>query len=235
MSFEYLSLAGAFMLGALHALEPGHGKSIVAAYLIGSKGTIKDASVLGITVALAHTMSVIALGVFATLASTYYVYGRVEHALELASGLLIIGIGVWMLIQRTAILRNQHNRSQHLLNRGHNHYSEHREDGRVGRAGLLSLGVAGGIVPCPTALAILLLAVSMGEFMEGLMVVLALSLGLAVALVGIGILACKTSFSLIKYISPESRVTRLMPVLSASIVTLLGVILTVKAVIGFDF
>lgn len=227
MEFDNISLVGAFILGAIHALEPGHGKSIVAAYLIGSKGTVKDAFVLGITITLTHTFTVIMLGILATLATSYYIHDKIEHLLELSAGIIVIGIGIWMLIRARSILGTINPSSSNFSENRHKHLSN--ENQKISNKSLISLGLAGGIVPCPAALAIIILAVSKGAILPGLAVVLSLSIGLGVTLVGIGILICKTSSSLLNNFDSESRIIKIMPLISGLIVTILGIIITVRA------
>ena len=114
MSFLLLALSS-FGLGALHALEPGHGKTVVGAYLIGSKGRVSDAVLLGIVVTLTHSGSVILLVIASTVAAAYFVPETVQKVLEVVSGLLVLGVGVWMLIVRRAAAHDH----------GHAHHHGH--------------------------------------------------------------------------------------------------------------
>ena len=244
---EYLLLAlTSFGVGALHALEPGHGKTIVGAYLIGSKGRISDAILLGIVVTLTHSGSVIILGILSTIAAAYFVPQTVQKVLELVSGLLVVGVGGWMLGLRIRQARghshpHDHDHENDDHEHGHSHSHEHRilaespktEPGkRPSLWQLITLGVSGGIVPCPAALAVLLVAVSLGQFAKGLSLVIIFSLGMATVLVAIGIVMVKAANVAGKYVS-ESKWTKLVPVISASIIILMGVGLTIKAI--FDF
>ncbi len=92
-----LFTVGAFFLGALHAVEPGHGKSIVAAYLIGTRGTTLEALLLGLTTAVTHLASVVAIAVVTLAASARYFPGDWEPLLGLLSGVTILAVGLWML------------------------------------------------------------------------------------------------------------------------------------------
>ena len=244
---EYLLLAlTSFGVGALHALEPGHGKTIVGAYLIGSKGRISDAILLGIVVTLTHSGSVIILGILSTIAAAYFVPETVQTVLELVSGLLVVGVGGWMLGLRIRQAwghshQHDHDHENDDHEHGHSHSHEHRilaespktEPGkRPSLWQLVTLGVSGGIVPCPGALAVLLAAISLGQFAKGLSLVIIFSLGMATVLVAIGIVMVKAANVAGKYVS-ESKWTKLVPVISASIIILMGVGLTIKAI--FDF
>jgi nickel/cobalt exporter len=243
MMAEYLLLAlSSFGLGMLHALEPGHGKTVVGAYLIGAKGTTWDAVLLGVVVTLTHTGTVILLGVLSTVAAAYFVPETVQKVLEVVSGLLIVGVGGWMIgVRIRQAHRHPHDHSHsHSTDHHHGHNHDHGEHHhshepilapgqRASFGQLLALGVSGGIVPCPAALAVLLAAISFGNFIRGVSLVVIFSLGMAVVLVAIGIMMVRAAKFAGKYMS-ESRWTRFLPVFSAIIITLVGVGLTIKAI-----
>jgi nickel/cobalt exporter len=234
-----------FGLGALHALEPGHGKTVVGAYLIGSKGRVSDAVLLGIVVTLTHSGTVILLGVLSTVAAAYFVPQTVQKVLEVVSGLLVVGVGGWML--RVRIRQATHSHSHpHPHPRGDDEHHSHDDHDHGGYSHshapatapgerptlwqLITLGISGGIVPCPAALAVLLAAVSYGQFARGLSLVIIFSIGMAVVLVAIGIAMVKAASFAGKYVA-ESKWTKIVPVVSASLITLVGIGLTVKAIV----
>ena len=224
-----LMLISSFGLGALHALEPGHGKTVVGAYLVGSKGRTSDAVVLGIVVTLTHTGSVILLGVLSTIAAGYFVPETVRKVLEVVSGLLVVGVGGWMLRVRIRQARDHgHEHSHEHGDHSHPHMPDLTPGQRPTFGQLVALGISGGIVPCPAALAVLLAAVSYGQFLRGLSLVMVFSIGMAAVLVAIGIVMVKAAGFAEKYVS-ETKWTRIAPVVSAALVTLLGVGLTVRA------
>jgi len=252
---EFLLLAvSAFGLGALHALEPGHGKTVVGAYLVGSRGRVRDAVVLGLIVTLTHSGSVILLGALSTVAAAYFVPQTVQGVLEVVSGLLLVVVGAWMLTIRLRNLRRGDVQEQghgHGPEREHDHDHDHGHDHADGHddhdhehghahpplpapgerptfGQLLALGVSGGIVPCPAALAVLLAAVSYGQFVRGLALVAIFSVGMAAVLVAIGILMLKAADVAGRYMS-QGKWTRIVPVVSAALVLVLGVILTANA------
>ncbi len=122
-----LYIVSAFGLGALHALEPGHGKTMVAAYLIGSKGRPRDAVLLGIVVTITHALGVLLLALLTLTASAYFVPQQVEHALEVVSGILVLAVGLWLVWQRVLASRWEtfvHDLS-HKLNMVHAHPAPH--------------------------------------------------------------------------------------------------------------
>lgn len=261
--WKFLVLAGSSLaLGALHALEPGHGKTVVGAYLIGSKGRVSDAILLGLVVTATHSGSVILLGVLSTVAAAMFVPETVQKVLGVVSGLLVLGVGGWMLGVRIGQSRrpsggqphrhphedgathgaahadhphpHEHHAGDHHQDHAHDHGHSHLpalaggERPTLGQ--LVLLGISGGIVPCPAALAVLLAAVSYGQFVRGLSLVLIFSLGMAVVLVAIGIAMVKAAGWAGRVVS-ESKWTRLVPVVSAAVITLVGLGLTVRALL----
>src|SRR5262245_42720458 len=207
-----IALAVAVGLGAFHALEPGHGKTLVAAYLVGSRGTVQHAFLLGLIVTAAHTAGVYLLGAVTLYASQYIVPERLYPWLGVISGVLIASLGAGLLVRRYLGkdgLSNHHHHHHHHLDHshapdGHHHDHHHRNhdhshdhvhthgdhdvDREVSFRELLTLGISGGIVPCPAALVVLLSAVSMQRIGFGLLFIVAFSVGLAAVLITIGLL-----------------------------------------------
>jgi ABC-type nickel/cobalt efflux system permease component RcnA len=282
-------------VGALHALGPGHGKTMVAAYLVGSRGRVRDAALLGGIVTITHTAGVFALGLALLLVSNFVVPRVLTPALELLSGLLVVVLGAYLLARRwrdahTASGSAEHSKSHsHSFAEAHSHhthelaavpastlalatassslpvrraggsrfvpYSPGRSEFAVGAhshdhdhdhdhvhphgekpeglKALVGLGVSGGIVPCPDALAILLLAASVSQFGLGLGLVLSFSLGLAGVLIGLGIVLVKMKGVLER--TQGARLiaspiwTRWVPLASAAIVVIIGVVMLVSA------
>ncbi len=291
-----LALLAAMVLGALHALSPGHGKSIVGAYLVGSRGTPRHAVFLGLTVTVTHTLVVFALGLGTLFASRYILPERIFPVLSMLSGLLVLGMGLVLLAQRWQVFRrgwlwggltgtqgmvpamaghqhgahpahahdpaHTHFHAAHGHDDGHAHgpggghahdhadghdhapagmhshggsMHSHLPPGANGEAitwrGLLALGVSGGLLPCPSAMVLLLAAVALNKTLFGLLLVVAFSIGLAMTLIAVGMafLYARNRF--------ESRLTsatwtRLLPMLSAAAITVLGALLCVGTLTG---
>lgn len=213
-----------FVLGAVHALMPGHGKTVVSAYMVGTRGTVGDAITLGVTVTVTHLSSVIILGVALAFASRYVVPEKVMPMLGTASGLIILALGLWMLYRR---LRNRGVQFHSHHDHDHAHRHPHPERG-WGRLSLISLGVSGGMVPCYDAIVVLLLAFSLNRIALGLSLITVFSLGLAFVLIFLAILFAKSSSLLEKHLG-ENRLVRHIPVVSAVAITVLGIILTGKS------
>jgi nickel/cobalt exporter len=219
--FLLAALAIAFFWGAAHALSPGHGKSIITAYLVGSRGTARHALLLGATVTITHTIGVFALGLVTLSLSQFILPEELYPWLNLASALLIVGVGLSVLRWR---LREWRHRREH----DHHHQHDHDHDPALGLRRLLGIGISGGIIPCPTALVVLLAAISLHRVGYGLVLIVAFSLGLAATMTGLGLVAvaAKNAFGRVDL---GGRAVRLLPAASAVVVLALGVTMTVRA------
>ncbi len=233
--FAVIALAISFVLGGLHALTPGHGKAIVAAYLVGTKGRIIDAISLGLIVTFTHTFSVISIGLILLIAKDKFAQEDIVLWLSLISGLLIVCIGGWLLAKnmkqyytsKTNPLEHSHDHTHtHTHADGHTH--SHVPTERVGLFGLLSLGISGGIVPCVDALIGLLFAISINKLTWGVVILCAFSLGLATVLVAIGILMVMAK-PLIERFTGKGIWLQRLPIISATVVIVLGALLVFKA------
>jgi ABC-type nickel/cobalt efflux system permease component RcnA len=248
-----VALAVAVGLGAFHALEPGHGKTLVAAYLVGSRGTMKHALLLGLIVTAAHTAGVYLLGVVTLYASRYIVPERLYPWLGVASGVLIAGLGAVLLVRRYLGkdgLSNHHHHHHHLdhshgpddhdhhrhHHRGHGHshdhghtHGDHDGDRQVSFRELLALGISGGIVPCPAALVVLLSAVSMQRIGFGLLLIVAFSVGLAAVLITIGLLMVSARQFMSRFQVNSRLTTRWLPLTSSAFILVFGIALAVQA------
>jgi nickel/cobalt transporter (NicO) family protein len=275
-------ILSSFWAGAVHAATPGHGKTIAAAYIVGARGTPSDALILGIFVTLSHVSGIVLVGVLASLGSTWLVPQRIEAYLALAVGMLVIGLGLWMLwLQRDLLAlamgepsrppaletipdapahatsghhaahgeahaqahaHDHHHHEAHLDQHAHSEdtgwhshgwgtYHSHRidlvTDQRPKLAVLLALGIAGGILPDPAALAILLAALASGKVMLGLATVLVFSLGFAATLVAVGLVAAKVGQRVLEWLS-SIWVVRVQ-IATTLLILGMGVVLTVKA------
>ncbi len=220
-----VGLGLAVMLGGLHALTPGHGKTLVAAYLIGSRGTIGHAVTLGGIVTFTHTISVIVIGLLALLASQFILPNVLVPALEIASGLLVLYLGLRLLWSRwQAYQKGEQGGDDHYP---HDHEHHHLPE-QVKWSDLLTLGVSGGLVPCPEALGIMLIAIGLNRILLGLGLIVAFSFGLAAVLIVIGILLVRSKSFLERLGSVGGRWQTALPLLSAVIVTLLGLGIVIK-------
>jgi len=215
------SLAAALFWGAAHALGPGHGKTIVTAYLVGQRGTPRHAVLLGLIVTVTHTIGVFALGLVTLLLSRFIVPDHLYPWLNLVSGLLVVGIGVSVLVARV-----RHSRAHA---HGHDHHHHHHDDTEISARSLLAVGVSGGLLPCPSALVVLLAAISLHRVAFGLVLIVAFSAGLALTITGIGLVAVLAKRAFGRF-SLEGRLIGLLPALSALVIVVAGVAMTFHAV-----
>ncbi|AGF77960.1 ABC-type uncharacterized transport system, permease component [Desulfocapsa sulfexigens DSM 10523] len=214
-----LGLFSAFILGSFHALSPGHGKSMVAAYLLGSQGRIIDAINLGLVVTATHVFSVIVLGLLALTLSRYTLSQNFFPWLGVASGALVFLTG-YFILARMAFATSHHHEHHHdnPIEKTYDHSLKE----------VVSLGIAGGLAPCPSAIVVLLFAISVNRIATGLLIILSFSLGLAVVLILIGILSVTASRRITGFGSNVGWIKRL-PVFSAGIIMVLGVIIGLNA------
>jgi ABC-type nickel/cobalt efflux system permease component RcnA len=225
-----LLLLAAFGWGALHALSPGHGKAMVAAYLIGTRGTAIHAVALGATVTLTHTIGVFALGLVTLLLSQYILPEDLFPWLNLVSGLLVVIVGVGVLRSRVRwasarrVGRHDHSHGDH---EHHGHSHNHAPD-QVTWKGLVGMGAAAGLIPCPSALVVLLGAIAQHQVALGMLLIVTFSAGLAMTLTALG-LAVVYSRRAISRFSIPSGVTTALPALSAVVIVGVGFILTANA------
>jgi ABC-type nickel/cobalt efflux system permease component RcnA len=229
-----LSLLIAAFWGAAHALTPGHGKAMVAAYLVGTKGTPRHAFMLGGTVTVAHTAGVFALG-FVTLGlSAFIVPEQLYPWLTLVSGLLVVLVGASVLRQRLRSRGHDHHHDDHHDHHhehAHGHHHHHDGDGALTSKGILGVGIAAGLLPCPSALVVLLSAIALHRIGLGLALIVAFSVGLAATITAIGLVAvlARRTFGRLSLNGP---VVRALPAASAALILVVGVVITARALPG---
>jgi ABC-type nickel/cobalt efflux system permease component RcnA len=236
------SLFVALFWGAAHALTPGHGKTIVTAYLVGQRGTPAHAALLGLIVTVTHTVGVFGLGLVTLLLSQFIVPETLYPWLALVSGLSVIGVGIAVLQGRLReVLRaraharahahDHHHSHDHDHGHDHGHGHSHAPEPGTGVRGLVAVGISGGILPCPSALVVLLAAIALHRVAFGLVLILAFSAGLALAITGIGLIAvlAKRAFARASF---DGLMIRSLPAVSALVILVVGVVMTAHAVPG---
>jgi nickel/cobalt transporter (NicO) family protein len=231
-----LLLVTAFGWGAVHALSPGHGKTMVAAYLVGTRGTPRHALLLGATVTVTHTIGVFALGFVALALSQYVLPEDLYPWLNLVSGALVVIVGISVLRGRLRKRKHHHHHHHHELGHGHahghggsGHGHSHAPPERLSMRGLLALGASAGLIPCPSALVVLLGAVAQGQIALGMILIVAFSLGLAATLVGLGLAVVLAARS-VSRLRPPGRLINALPTASALVIVVVGCVLTAHAV-----
>ncbi|CAN5566083.1 hypothetical protein BH23CHL7_BH23CHL7_11870 [soil metagenome] len=245
-----LALVLATLLGAVHAASPGHGKALMAAYLVGSRGTLRHAAGLGLTVTVAHTAGVFVLGLIILGAGAVVSAERLFPILGLASGLLISALGLVMLAQRLRERRVQANADGHAHPHPHDDHHSHNGDrhpprdqppgwhyhGPVGHShlpsgsnplrarNLAALGLIGGLVPSASAILILVGSIAVGRPGFGLVLTVAFGLGMAAVLVGLGVLLVKVR-GLVEALPSARRLTPIfdrLPLVTALVFVVVG-------------
>ncbi|MBY0405172.1 MAG: sulfite exporter TauE/SafE family protein [Cyanobacteria bacterium] len=231
-----LILSTAFGLGAAHALEPGHGKTLVAAYLTGTKGKILDAFILGILVTIFHTLSVfvlVLLGIY--LANLFVQFNNtIFQSLDVISGLIILGIGLMLFWRRFVVDKSQAECECHIR---HVHHEGHVEVKQKASSlkDLVSLGLASGITPCPLTLSILITSVNSGRYSlpEALACLVLFSLGLASVLVVIGVSLILSEGKISKLlVNKNSQIPILITKVSTVLIILLGIYMTLDPILN---
>lgn len=254
-----LGLLVAFGLGAAHAMSPGHGKTVVGAYLVGSKGTPKHAMFLGLTVTVTHTLGVFVLGLITLFASNYILPEKLMPFLGFVSGLLVFFIGISLFKERLFSLlgwkqkpagHDHHHDHEH----DHEHGLEHSHEGEEphshggvththgGKAhthavpekitwrNLLALGISGGLLPCPSALVLMLASISAGRIGYGLILTMAFSFGLAATLTIVGLIFLNIRNFFGKTALSNNRVFRVLPVFSAFVIAFVGAVICYNSI-----
>lgn len=248
-----LGLLVAFGLGAAHALSPGHGKTVVGAYLVGSRGTFKHAIFLGATVTITHTLSVFALGIIALFASEYILPERLIPFLSFVSGLMVFFIGLTLFKNRLfSILgynaannsADEHAHDAEILQNGgagedsqndftHTHGGSthtHAPPKQIGWRSLLALGISGGLLPCPSALVLMLSAISLNRIGYGLVLTLIFSFGLAATLTGVGLVFLYVGKFFDNPALSKNRLVKALPVFSAFVITCVGAVICYNSI-----
>ena len=237
----------AFGLGAAHALSPGHGKAVVGAYLVGSKGTPIHALFLGATVTITHTLGVFALGIVMYFASAYILPERIMPYLSFASGLLVLFIGLTLFKNRLLSILGYETGGHHQHDGEDSHAHDdlpenftHTHGGsthshvppqRVTWRNLLALGISGGLLPCPSALVLMLAAININRIGYGIVLTVAFSLGLAATLTAVGLVFLYGGRIFDSPALSNNRIVKAVPVFSAFIIACVGAVICYNSLI----
>ena len=240
------SLLIAAILGGVHAFTPGHGKTVVGAYLVGSRGTARHALLLGLVVTATHTLGVYLLGLGTLAASAWIVPERLFPWISVISGLLVVAVGASLATSRLRTAASHHHHHHHGDDHDHGHehdhehHHHHHHDHDHGHAhlpppgtpitirSLVALGISGGLLPCPSALVVMLGAIALGRIAFGLALIVAFSVGLASVLTAIGVVLVYAR-GLLERLPLDGRFARYAPVASALVISLAGIAVVVEA------
>jgi nickel/cobalt exporter len=240
VGFGLLALGLAVGLGAVHAFAPGHGKTVMAAYLIGERGSMRQAAVIGATVTATHTAGVLVLGLLLSV-STSLAPESLYPWLGVASGLLLAGVGAGMLLRATGrrpqLVPAGHGHDHdhdHSHVHGHDHdgHHHHHDHGPVEWRSLVPLGLAGGMVPSPSAVVVLLGAIALGRAWFGVALVVAYGAGMAVTLTAAGLALVRARGAIERRLSRRGagRFIGALPRVTAVCIVAGGLLLAVRGV-----
>ena len=223
------------MLGSLHGLEPGHSKTMMAAFIVAVRGTPLQALLLGVSAAFSHSIVVWVLAVLALAWGDEMIGERLEPWLVGGAGAVVIAVGLFMLGR--AFARARHRRHRHHHHHGHHHHG-HDQDAHArahaseietrfaGRraSGLqtVGFGLVGGLIPCPAAITVLLLCLGIGQFWLGVGMVASFSIGLAATLVAVGMAAVVGLRFASRRFPGADRFLASAPYASAALILLVG-------------
>ena len=236
-AFPVVALAAAFVLGSLHALTPGHNKTLVGSYLAGARGRLHHAVLIGMVTAFSHTASALIVGILALSTAGQIASEKYLQWVGLPSGILTVGLGVWLLRRH---FRASHTHDDlhvhdhghphdHMHEHGHTHH--HPPPDAVTLGGLVALGLMHGIVPTFDALAIILVALTLQKTILGAGLIFAYSLGIGTVLVAVGALVVRAQTALLDHPRFE-RVSRYAPAIAAGMVVVLGLWLVIRTLVA---
>lgn len=209
---NWLFIVSAFVLGALHAFEPGHGKSVMAVFVMGTDATVKDATLLGLTVVFSHVIVVILLGVASIFLLEALNVDTTHDVMSVIGGIILIVVGIWII--------------RKFYHPYHPH--EHHIDTTKG---VVAIGLSTGLIPCPAALAVLLFSIGNNQIYSGLTYVLVFSTGLAIAITLLSVLFVKGRGFIQGYLSSET--VNKIPLVSGAIIIIIGLITLLHPIIEY--
>jgi nickel/cobalt transporter (NicO) family protein len=260
----WLLLPIAIVLGALHALEPGHAKSMMAAFIIAIHGTVGQAVLLALSATVGHTIVVWALAILAWQMQDTALLEKAEPWLLLVGGLLIVTLALRILSRLGPLAGHPHDHSHpqghhhahadgndhhHEPERGHAHHDMDEDahaaahaaelkrqlaKGPVSDADVAWFGFSGGLMPCPAAFAVLLACFHQKAYALGVVLVAAFSVGLALTLVAVGVLAAWGAKALAARQTGLDRFSRWAPYASAGIVLVIGLVVTAQGLAALN-
>lgn len=233
----WLYIPVAIVLGALHGLEPGHSKTMMAAFIIAVRGTVWQAALLGLCAAFSHTLIIWLLAALALTYGSHWNVEQTEPYFLLVSGIIVVGMAVWTMMR----LREERGHHPHPHPEGSAHAHDH-DDGdedaharahaaeiqkrfagrRVTTGQIVLFGLTGGLMPCPAAVSILIICLQLKEFSLGFGIVAAFSFGLALTMISVGVLAAWGFQKLAEKSSWFSRVAARAPYVSSYLLIALG-------------
>ncbi|RTL31432.1 MAG: nickel/cobalt efflux transporter RcnA [Burkholderiales bacterium] len=248
----WMFIPSAILLGALHGLEPGHSKSMMAAFIVAVRGTVWQAVVLGLSATLSHTAVVWAVAMAGLYFGRNWNVEGVEPYFQLSSAVIVLGVAAWMIwrtsrAQATCLHDHGSHGHHHDHDHGHRDHHGHKHDHADSHAAaheadiqkrfanqvvttpqIVMFGLTGGLIPCPASVAVLLLCLQVKRIALGATLVMSFSVGLALTMVASGVLAALSVKQLSKRWPSFGTVSQHAPYLSGVIMLLVGVYMGVQ-------
>ncbi len=246
----WIYLPAAVLLGAAHGLEPGHAKSMMAAFIVAIKGSRAQAVLLGVSAAFSHSRIVALLAGLGRGRGDELIGDTAMPYLHIIGGAIVVAMALWMLVQVAGLDRGH---GGHAHNHGHGHSHDHAHgaccghshdgkaeakrmmaQGKVGNWQIMLFGLTGGLLPCPASIAVLLVCIQLREFSLGAAMVGAFSLGLALTLVGVGVMAAwgRGKVEALYGQGRAEKLAKILPMASSCLMLLLGGIMLVSGLLA---
>ena len=233
----WLYIPVAILLGALHGLEPGHSKTMMAAFIIAVRGTVWQAALLGLCAALSHTLIIWILAGLALKYGSHWNVEQTEPYFLLVSGIIVIGMAVWTIMRLREEQGHHHHHGEG--DHSHDHHHGHEDEDAHARAHaadiqkrfanrqvttgrIVIFGLTGGLMPCPAAVSILIVCLQLKEISLGFSIVAAFSFGLALTMISVGVLASWGFKKLAEKSGWFSRIAARAPYVSSYLLIALG-------------
>jgi len=247
----WVFIPSAILLGALHGLEPGHSKTMMAAFIVAIRGTVMQAVLLGLAATISHTAIVWAIALAGLYFGSAYTTEAIEPYLQIVSAVIILSIAAWMVWRTWEDTHHQHDHD-------HDHHDHHHDDhehehhdhdhdhdhdhgpadaharahaaeierqfagGKATTAQIVLFGLTGGLIPCPASVTVLLLCLQLKKVALGAALVLCFSIGLAITLVGVGAAAALSVGQASKHWQGFDRWAARAPYISAALIVAAG-------------
>ncbi len=251
----------AILLGALHGLEPGHSKTMMASFIIAVKGSVAQAALLGLCAALSHSLIVWILAAMALKFGNELIAEQSEPYLMLLSAVVVLGVSIWMFMRtrQDELAAKAHHHFAHDHDHEHDHHAHgeinhsshedayqddheraHAEDikrrfeGQKVTTGQIAMfGLTGGLVPCPASVTILMICLHLKRFSLGAVMVASFSLGLAISLVSVGVIAAWGAQQVGKRLDKGrlSDLARKMPYFSSGLMAIVATLMGIQAIV----
>jgi len=262
----WIFIPTAILLGALHGLEPGHSKTMMASFIIAVKGSVGQAALLGLCAALSHSLVVWVLAAMALKFGNELIAEQAEPYLMLVSAVVVLGVSIWMFMRtRRDVLsaqahhhEHEHHHEQEHAHEHHHHHQAHAESAHLGHhnsyqddherahaedikrrfegqkvtTGQIAMfGLTGGLVPCPASVTILMICLHLKKFSLGAVMVASFSLGLAISMVSVGVIAAWGAQQVGKRFDNGrfSDLARKMPYFSSGLMALVATLMGIQA------